>query len=110
MLNDKELTQKKIIDNTQKAIEELVVLSLKSKIKLDKNEYKLTKFIRDNIGVFIKTVEKYTSYHIEFIHTFLLNCGVEEQKNTITTVYNRVKKEHEIKKQKTIFSNKDNKK
>jgi len=110
MLKEKELTQKNIIDNTQKAIEELVILSLKSKIKLDKNEYKLTKFIRDNMSVFINTVEKYTPYHIEFIHHFLLNCEINEQKNTITTVYNRVKKEHETQKEKTIFSNKDNKK
>ena len=50
MLNNKELTQIEIENNTQKTIEELVILSLKSKIKLDKNEYKLTKFIRDNIS------------------------------------------------------------
>lgn len=99
MQTDKELIQKQIEQHTQQAIEELVILSLKSKIKLDKNEYKLTKFLRTNICVFINVVENITPYHIEFIHRFLLGCGIEEQKNTITTVYNRIKKEVEIEKQ-----------
>lgn len=98
MKNDKELIQLKIENHTQKAIEELVIFSLKTKIKLDKNEYKLTKFLRENMCVFISIVEKMTPYHIEFIHRFLLNCGINEQKNTITTVYNRVKKECETQK------------
>lgn len=95
MLNDSKSVQKRIEEHTKNAIEELVILSLKSKIKLDKNEYKLTKFIRNNMGVFLNIVEKNTPYHIEFIHNFLLNCGIQEQKNTITTIYNRVKKELE---------------
>ncbi len=95
---DKELIQNNIKKNTQYYESELVNLSLKSKIKLDKNEYKLTKFLRENMCVFISTVEKMTPYHIEFIHRFLLNCGINEQKNTITTVYNRVKKELETQK------------
>ena len=104
---NKELIQLEIENHTQESILELVHLSLKSKIKLDKNEYKLTKFIRENMCAFISIVENVTPYHIEFIHRFLLNCGINEQKNTITTVYNRVKKEIEDENKKTIFSNKD---
>lgn len=104
---DKELIQKKIETHTKNAIEELVISSLKTKIKLVKNEYKLTKFIKENMCVFMDLIEKETSFHIEFIHIFLLNCGIVEQKNTITTIYNRVKKELEAQKNNTFFSNKE---
>lgn len=94
---DKNLIKKNIEEHNKKAIDELVILSLNSKIKLDKNDYKLTKFIRDNMYSFVDIVEKYTPNHIEFIYRFLLSCDINEQKNTITTVYNRVKKEMENK-------------
>lgn len=98
MLQDKEDIQKSIENHTQNAINELVILSLKSKIKLDKNEYKLTKFIKDNMYIFLSIVQKMTPYHIDFIHRYLVECGINEQKNVITTVYNRVKKSLEIEK------------
>lgn len=88
-----ESLQNNIKDRTKKSIEELIFLSLESKIKLDKKDFSLTNFIRENIVFFVNKLEKSTTSHIDFIYKFLLHCGIEEQKNTITTIYNRVKKE-----------------
>lgn len=78
---------------TQKECEKVAINLSKKSIKLDKENFKLTNFIRVNFKYFENDLSKYTERKIDFIHKFLVFNGINITKESVNTIYNRLKNE-----------------
>ena len=88
--NNELMVKEKVAHFTKKMSEEIAINLINKSIKFDSNDFNLTKFIRENFILF----ESFDSKRIEFIQKFLSILGLIYAKQTINTIYIRVKKEN----------------
>ena len=88
--DDELMVKEKVAHFTKKMSEDIALNLINKLIKFDSEEFNLTKFIRENFIL----LENFGSKRIEFIQKFLSILGLIYAKQTINTIYIRVKKEN----------------
>lgn len=87
------LLAENIAKYTQKECEQVAMILSKKAIKFNKIDFKLTGFMRMNFQFFENKLSQYTDRKIDFIYRFLLSNGMDITKESINTIYNRLKNE-----------------
>lgn len=92
-LKKHEEIEKSVSFHTQKKCEDMALFLAEKKIKLDKNDFMLTDFVRENFIFFEEKLNAICNDKMEFIISFLFFHGYEIKKETLRTIYSRVEKE-----------------